>query len=163
MHQRLLRQASTFFKNAFDGKIEREEDVDITHPDHASKGIALTNEDPKIFKRFNDWLYTHRLCTGDEKAIDLPWSLIVDTYVFAENRGIPRLQNTCIDAVIKKMKNGGLFPSQEIINPIWTTTNGNIYPLWLLLLHQFAAAIHCRMRSQSCIGQEWVVTSGISA
>ena len=54
MHQRLLRQASSFFKNAFDGKFEREEDVDITHRDNASKGIALTNEDPKIFKRFND-------------------------------------------------------------------------------------------------------------
>ena len=113
MHQRLLRQASAFFKNAFDGKIEREEDVDITHPDDASKGIALTNEDPKIFKQSNDWLYTHRLSTGDEKAIDLPKSLIVDTYVFAEKRGIPRLQNTCIDAAIKKRKTVAFFPARK--------------------------------------------------
>ena len=54
MHQRLLRQASSFSKNAFDRKIEKEEDVDITHPENDSKGIALTNEDPKIFERFND-------------------------------------------------------------------------------------------------------------
>ena len=113
--------------------------MDITHPDDASKGTALTNEDSKIFKRFKYWLYTHRLCTGDEKAIDLQRSLIVDTYVFAKNRGIPRVQNTYIDAAIKKRKNGGLFPSQEIINPIRTTTDGNICLLRLLLLHQVAA------------------------
>ena len=44
----------------------------------------------------------------------------------------------------KKRTNGGLFPSQEIIDPTWTTTNGNIYPLWLLLLHQFAAGRHLK-------------------
>ena len=87
--------------------------MDITHPDDASKGTALTNEDSKIFNRFNYRLYTHRLCTGDEKAIDLQRSLIVDTYVFAEKRGIPRVQNTYIDAAIKKRKNGGLFPNQK--------------------------------------------------
>ena len=132
----MLRLNSAWFKNTLDTASAANGDKDdlCGQP----KSINLTDEDPAIFSRFNQWVYTQKLCTEAETPKELLWSIIFDIYTFAERRGMPRLQNACINLVIRKVKTGGTFPNQEILNPLWKTT-GKVSPLRLLLLELFAA------------------------
>lgn len=136
IHEGVLRQTSAWFKDALDtisADINGQRELCET-----PKGITLADEDPVIFRRFKDWLYTQKLCNGTETSKELPWSAIFDIYTFAERRGIPKLQNACINVIIRKAKNGAPFPSQDMLNPLWKTT-GKVSPLRLLLLELFAA------------------------
>ncbi len=150
IHKGLLLKASTFFRGIFSGEYKpeagakSEDAVEIMSYDDGSKAITLLNEDPSIFKRFNDWLYTEKVTTRAETARDLVWNVIVDTYIFAVRRGIPRLQNSCIDVAIRKIEAGGLFPSQAIINPLWKVT-GAVWPLRRLFLQLFA--VKCSLKT----------------
>ena len=132
----MLRLNSAWFKDTLDTASAAKGDKDdlCDQP----KSINLTDEDPAIFSRFNQWVYTQKLCTEAETPKELLWSIIFDIYTFAERRGMPRLQNACINLVIRKVKTGGTFPNQEILNPLWKTT-GKVSPLRLLLLELFAA------------------------
>lgn len=114
------------------------DDVEIISHDASTKAVALVKEDLAIFDRFNEWLYTKKINTIDETPKDLSWTTIIDTYTFAVRRGIPRLQNSCIDVAIEKVQTGGLFPRQDVINPLWEVT-GPVSPLRSLFLQIFAA------------------------
>ena len=132
----MLHQNSAWFKDALDAtSTTKEGQADLCDQ---PKSVNLADEDPVIFERFNLWIYTQKLCTGAESPKELPWSIIFDTYTFAERRGIPKLQNACINVIIRKVKNDAPFPSQELLNPLWKTT-GKVSPLRLLLLELFAA------------------------
>ena len=138
----MLRVNSVWFKDTLDTAPADKGDQSATVDQ--SKSINLADEDPVIFSRFNQWIYTRKLCTKGETPKELLWSTIFDIYTFAERRGIPRLQNACVDLIIRKAKTGGIFPSQEILNPLWKTT-GKVSPLRLLLLELFA--VKCDLKA----------------
>ena len=136
IHEGVLRHISTWFKDklsTISTTIEGQKKL-CDQP----KNIHLPDEDPVIFRRFNEWVYTQKLCNGTETPKEMLWSVIFDIYTFAERRGIPKLQNACVNIVIRKAKIGIPFPTQEILNPLWKTT-GKVSPLRLLLLELFAA------------------------
>ena len=135
MHEGVLRQISAWFKDTLDKAPATDENG---APFDQPKAIEVADEDPAIFKRFNEWVYTKNLCTEGETTMELPWSTVFDVYTFAERRGIPKLQNACISVVIRKANTGAPFPTQDILNPLWKTT-GKVSPLRLLLLELFAA------------------------
>lgn len=142
IHNGVLRRYSAWFKDTLDTALAANRDQgDLCDQ---PKSVNLADEDPAIFSRFNQWVYTQKLCTDAETPKELLWSTIFDLYTFAERRGIPRLQNACIDVIIRKVKSGGTFPNQEILNPLWKTT-GKVSPLRLLLLELFAAK--CDLKS----------------
>lgn len=144
IHKGLLVKASTFFKAALstsfepENNVKSEDSVEVMPYEDRPNAISLVKEDVAVFKRFKDWLYTDKIITRTETAKDLLWSIIIDIYVFAVRRGIPRLQNSCIDVAIQKVNEGGLFPTQAIINALWKTT-GPVWPLRRLFLQLFAA------------------------
>lgn len=130
VHEGVLRQNSAWFKE----KLSTLSTTIAGQP----KDIHMPDEDPVIFGRFNEWLYTQKPCNGTDTPKELPWSAIFDIYTFAEKRGVPKLQNACINVIIRKAKSDVPFPSQDILNPLWKTT-GKVFPLRLLLLELFAA------------------------
>ena len=142
IHEGVLRQKSTWFKEILDIDSTANEDTDELCD--KPKGINLTDEDPAVFSRFNQWIYMQKLCTEAETPKELPWSTIFDIYTFAERRGIPTLQNACINVIIRKVKNGGAFPGQDILNPLWKTT-AKVSQLRLLLLELYA--VKCNLKA----------------
>ena len=58
--------------------------------------------------------------------------------MFGERKGIPRLQNSCVDAIVRKRVEGGLFPSQADVNTLWRVS-GQLSRLRRLLLDMFSA------------------------
>lgn len=97
----------------------------------------MKEEDPDVFHRFIVWLYSEKVISELETYKNLNWEAIIAVYAFAERKGIPRLLNTCVDAVIKKRRDGGLFPGQTDVNTLWECT-GNVFRLQRLLLDLFA-------------------------
>jgi len=89
-------------------------------------------------------LYTDKVTTRTETSKDLLWNVIVDTYVFAVRRGIPRLQNSCIDVAIEKVEAGGWLPGQGVVNALWKVT-GAVWPLRRLFLQLFA--VRCDLKT----------------
>ena len=136
IHEGVLRRLSAWFKNALDS-ISTDIEGQNEHCEQP-KTINLPDEDPEIFRGFNQWIYTQKLCTAPETPKELPWSTMFHIYTFAERRGIPKLQNSCIDVILRKAKHGAPFPTQEMLNPLWKTT-GKVAPLRWLLLELFAA------------------------
>lgn len=99
--------------------------------------IIMKDEDLETFRRFKNWLYSNQIITGSETYKDFTWSQIISVYAFAERRGIPRLQNHCIDTIIKKRREGGLFPGQVDVGNLWRLS-GNVFRLRRLLLDMFS-------------------------
>lgn len=64
--------------------------------------VILADEDPAIFTRFNEWLYTGIFLMDKETEKDILYRALMDLYIFAEKRGVIRLQNAVIDGIIKK-------------------------------------------------------------
>ena len=114
--------------------------VDETVADGVSAQVLLLfDEDVDIFRRFKNWLYCGRIISEIETNKDLAWSDLIAVYAFADRKGIPQLMNTCIDTVIQKRKEGGLFPSQADVNTLWKES-GQVFRLRRLLLDQFATS-----------------------
>ena len=102
-----------------------------------SISIVMKDEHPDVFRRFVSWLYSQTIILESEVYKDLPWDVIIDVYSFAARSSIRGLQNTCVDTIIKKRRNGGLFPGQADLNKLWKLT-GSIFRLRRLLLDLFA-------------------------
>ena len=107
--------------------------------------VVIKDENPEIFRRFKDWLYSGRVISGSETYKALAWSEIIAMYTFGDRKGICRLQNSCVDAIIRKRNEGGLFPGQADVNTPWTTASGQMSRLRRLLLDTFAA--ECNLRN----------------
>ena len=99
--------------------------------------IVLKDEHPDVFRRFVSWLYSHTIILESETYKDLPWDAIIEVYAFAARCSIKGLQNICVDTIIKKRQNRGLFPAQTDLNKLWKFT-GNVFRLRRLLLDLFA-------------------------
>ena len=57
--------------------------------------------------------------------------------MFADKKGIPILQNTCVNTVMKKVEEGGLFPQHYEINSLWECS-GRVFQMQRLLVDLFA-------------------------
>ena len=106
--------------------------------------IIMEDEHPDVFSRFVSWLYSETIILESEAYKDLPWDVIIDVYSFAARSSIRGLQNTCVDSIIKKRQNGGLFPGQGDLNKLWKLA-GNVFRLRRLMLDLFAT--QCNLTS----------------
>lgn len=131
IHRGLLCRASSFFKQQLSESEVAEDSI-------IARSIELKDDDPEIFDRFNTWLYSEQIRSESETYGDLPWHVIFDVYAFAERTGTPRLQNHCVDAVIRKKRRGGaLFPGRGDVNALWER-RWDSHRLRKLLLDLFA-------------------------
>ena len=106
--------------------------------------VVIKDESPEIFRRFKDWLYSKRVISGSETYKALAWSELVAMYTFGDRKGISRFQNSCVDAIIRKRNEGGLFPGQADVNILWRAS-GRVSRLRRLLLDMFAA--ECNLKN----------------
>lgn len=97
--------------------------------------VVLDDEDPEVFARFNGWLYTSILLVGDETEKSITFKSLVDLYIFAEKRGVIRLQNAVVDAIIKKNQasRGQCAMPDHSLQRAWTNTPDSS-PLHCLLI-----------------------------
>ncbi|KAL9133647.1 MAG: hypothetical protein Q9175_005177 [Cornicularia normoerica] len=137
IHREVLRRASSFFK-------ERLPTSETTKSNIVTHSVVIKDEDPDIFRRFVTWLYSRKITLESETYMNTPWQIIIEVYSFAERNGIPHLQNTCVDTVIRKRRDGGLFPGQGDVNRLWECP-GNISQLRKLLLDLFAT--ECNLKN----------------
>lgn len=85
----------------------------------------LGDENPEVFARFATWLYTGKVVSKEEVKASIdndPFLPIIDLYVFAEKRIIPRLQNHIIDAVLRTLEKQVLIISRSVVGRIWKGT-----------------------------------------
>lgn len=93
--------------------------------------VILADEDPAIFTRFNEWLYTGVFFLDNETEKDILYKVLIDLYIFAEKRGVIRLQNAVIDGIIKKNS----LPTIDIRHA-WSNTSDSS-PLHMLLVELY--------------------------
>ncbi|MCJ1279458.1 hypothetical protein MMC21_007282 [Puttea exsequens] len=119
IHAGLLRNASTIFDTVLNSAEKTEESEELF--------VAAESTTKTILADRIAWYpatqhplrtYTDTLPSASELVKDVPWEMLFSTYIFAEKHGIPRLQNTIIDAVIQKVNAGALFPNQTVLNPL---------------------------------------------
>lgn len=100
--------------------------------------VTLDDEEPRIFKRFNAWLYTGNLLYDEETIEKIHYSRLFEQYIFAAKRLIPGLQNACIDAVIHKFDVDTQLPLIEHTVKLWDNTSESS-PMRKLVVDYFAA------------------------
>ena len=137
IHRGILRRASKFFR-------EELALSEITEFGIVTQIVIMKEENPEIFRRFKNWLYSGTMISESETYKSLAWSDVIAVHSFADRRGISRLQNDCIDAVIRKRAEGGLFPGQAAVNALWKAP-GRVFRLRKLLLDMFAT--ECDLRN----------------
>lgn len=137
IHRGLLRRASKFFRIELAPSKTTESGV-------VAQVIVIKDENPEVFRRFKDWLYSGKVISGSETYRALAWSELIALYTFGDRKGISQLQNSCVDAIIRKRKEGGLFPGQADINTLWRAS-GQLSRLRRLLLDMFTA--ECNLRN----------------
>ena len=130
IHRGLLRRASKFFK-------EQLSFGETTESGVVAQVVVMKDEEPETFRRFNNWLYSGNIISESETCKSLAWADIIAIYTFADRNGIPRLQNSCVDTVIRKRKEGGLFPGPADVNTLWKAP-GQVSRLQRLLVDMFA-------------------------
>ncbi len=90
IHQGLLCHVSAYFSGALTGNFKE-----------AQEGVInLEDEDPKIFDRFNSWLYTGSVLSENEELHLSSWAFLIELYIFAEKRMIPTLQDLLMNIMI---------------------------------------------------------------
>ena len=94
--------------------------------------IVLADEDAATFTRFNEWLYTGGGLLGNDYEENVLYKVLVSLYIFAEKRGIVRLQNAVIDGIIKKNSRSKVLPN-SYIRRAWKNT-ADTSPLRTLLV-----------------------------
>ena len=78
--------------------------------------IMLENESINAFERFNCWIYSG-LLKADWSTEDL-----LETYIFAEMRIIPRLQNALVNRMLTLVRNKDMEMRPTVLNHAWKNT-----------------------------------------
>ena len=111
-----------------------------------TKVINLRDEDPDVFWGFKEWLYSGAVAY-QHYARHETWFALLDLYVFAEKRVIPRFQNALIDAMINVWGENNTYPDTEI-HLAWINT------AILSPLHSFLTELYVRyVPLDECFGQ----------
>ena len=92
IHKTILCNASSYFKAALGG----------TWQEAKKQKFDFADECFDVFDRFQQWLYSGRILEDDETSTALSWDVLFGIYIFAEKRGVPKLQNEVIDTIIDK-------------------------------------------------------------
>ncbi|MCJ1263938.1 hypothetical protein MMC22_003809 [Lobaria immixta] len=122
IHRALLCHNSSYFDRALNGGFKE-----------AVEGeVILADEDPATFTRFNEWLYSGTVLLGNETEKDIHYKTLMNLYIFAEKRGVTRLQNAVIDCIIKKNSKSKALPN-TYIGHAWNNT-ADSSPLHMLLV-----------------------------
>ena len=129
IHKNLLCHHSSYFKAALEGGFEESE----------TEVIDLRDEDPDVFWGFKEWLYSGAVTLKHYKVHHGTWSALLDLYVFAEKRIIPRFQNALIDAMINVCEENRTFPDTEI-HLAWMNT-ATSSPLRTFLVDLYARGV----------------------
>lgn len=95
VHKGLLCEKASYFKTVYqspgDWKEKRE-------------GLILKDVDPAIFQHFVLWLYFGTIIDDDETIQSVKGIRLMHCYFFADERGIPGMQNQVIDTLLEKIK-----------------------------------------------------------
>ena len=67
------------------------------------EGIILKEVDPAIFERFDFWLNLDNVLYDHETAQSVPDIDLLKSYFFADERGVPGMQNQIIDTILEKV------------------------------------------------------------
>ena len=124
VHKGLLTHVSSYFRAALDGNFQE-----------AQTGmLVLRDDEPTIFRIFNQWLYFNRLYepkraqvdlvepTKRQSSVDLTVSQMVRLCAFADARDIPALHNATVDALHQYLGDVWTYVSQSDIMLIYETT-----------------------------------------
>jgi hypothetical protein len=119
-HKSVLCQSSGFFKAAT--KLEWKS----TEP----RTIDLSDEDPKVFRMYLQWLYTQKVAflaptgkTNDGEAYHVSAEPLIDSYLIGEKLIDPTYQNAVIKALMRGIHEKFVqFPSDEIIRHAYQYT-----------------------------------------
>ncbi|MCJ1415786.1 hypothetical protein MMC32_002119 [Xylographa parallela] len=87
VHKGLLCEASSYFKGALSRDFQEAREM-IVH---------LREDDVGTFERFHLWLYTGSILDSDESLESLSQRSLIDLYIWADLRGIPKLQDLVSD------------------------------------------------------------------
>jgi len=111
IHRNLLCSASSWFKDVLtEGSAEVKEGV-----------ICLPDDSLEILEFFNLWIYTNSLNDPDTGKPPSAWTLLLDIYLWAGYRGVPRLQNVTIDVIQAQLAPGEGIPLL-IVDRIYNAT-----------------------------------------
>ena len=104
MHKGLLCHYSSYFAAALNSNFKEAKEITV----------ELVEDSPKLFEQSNLWLYTQCLCEKGEDETTLDLYEMAKLYVWADKQGIPKLQDTAINAIIRKSKFENLIPTSYI-------------------------------------------------
>jgi hypothetical protein len=109
MHKDLLTFYSDYFRAALNGSFEE-----------ATEGkISLPDEREDLFDIFNQFIYSRVI--ADEKGHELNWDVLVGLWLFGDKYIIPSLQNSAMDAIMKRACVRNTTPTSQV-NNIWEHT-----------------------------------------
>ena len=92
MHKGILCKESTYFYGALNNDFREARE----------NKIFLPEDDADTFQIFQQWAYTGSFHGEGQTEDDVTTLSLIDLYIFAEARGIPKLQNQSIDAIIAR-------------------------------------------------------------
>ncbi len=133
VHKGLLCETSPYFRAALQGGFKEAQDQTIEWPE----------EDPKITKIFQLWLYSGILDFDAETLDESAWSTLVDLYGFAEPYDLPALKNSVMDIVLSYVIQDFWEIPWLVFNKVYSVTSPKA-PLRQLLID---LAVHRRTRS----------------
>ncbi|MCJ1389250.1 hypothetical protein MMC18_002106 [Xylographa bjoerkii] len=87
IHKGLLCEASSSFKGALSRDFQEARE----------NTVYLRDDDVRTFQRFHFWLYTGGILDSDESLETLSPRPLIDLYIWADLRGIPKLQDLISD------------------------------------------------------------------
>ena len=111
IHKGLLCRYSKYFSAALTG-IFKEAQTGITH---------FADETVPVIRMFNLWLYTQKIVGPDGSEDDIKCHDLIDLYIFAEKRVIPKLQDAAVLAVLRLMETRNRNPL-PYVTQIWKNT-----------------------------------------
>ncbi|KAI4103907.1 MAG: hypothetical protein LQ339_004024 [Xanthoria mediterranea] len=95
IHKGLLCDRASYFRAVYQNPGDWKE---------KSEGLALTAVDPNTFQRFMLWLYFNNILDNFETVQSVPGLELINCYFFADERGIPAMQNHVIDAILERVR-----------------------------------------------------------
>lgn len=111
IHKGLLCRYSRYFSAALNGSFKE-----------AQTGIVdLADETIPVIRMFNLWLYTQKIVGRDSSEDVIKCQDLIDLYIFAEKRVIPKLQDAAILALLKQMQTREKIPIAYVTR-IWENT-----------------------------------------
>ncbi|KAK5127969.1 hypothetical protein LTR85_005086 [Meristemomyces frigidus] len=124
LHKGIVCFYSGYFERAFNGAFAEAK----------AGAVTLDTEDPDVFEHFQFWLYNRRFisdATANEPN-QLRWATLCKLWIFGDAHDVPLLQNSAVDAIIRKIEQYWTVPSRQLPFVYANTTKGT--PLRRLLI-----------------------------